>query len=267
MAELERKLKQLGGEVSYPPTPPLAQAVASRLREDSAERRGTVRWRPRTARVALLAAALLLLLVGGVVAAVPAARHTLLDLVGLRGATIERVPALPDDVETRLGDVLGKPTTLESAKQSLAFRPLLPTVLGEPNGVFDAGDLAPPGGEFSATYAPRPGLPESKYTGVGLLINEVNGDFAPGFFGKFVTPRSRVRRLRIDGHPAIWLAGLHGFQRQLHGYYYRDSQPMFRIGRVRLTSSTLLVQRGPVLVRLEGEFNLGHAIAIARSLR
>jgi hypothetical protein len=271
MAEFDRQLEHLGAHLDYPPTPPIAQAIALRLQEGDATTRAHrgVSWRPRTARVAVLAAALLLLLAGVVVAAVPTARHALLDLVGLSGATVERVPALPDGVEAHLRDVLGAPATLESATDSLGFRPLLPTRLGEPNGIFatQPGDFAPPGGELSLTYAPRPGLPESNYTGVGLLVNEVNGNLAPGTFGKLMPPGTRAVRLRIDGHLAVWLEGLHGFFRRLHGFYYRDSQPIFRIGRVRLAANTLLIQRGPVMVRLEGEFGLGRATAIARSLR
>jgi hypothetical protein len=267
MTELDRELQRLAAEVAYPRTPELSGAVGDRLREGGAGRGRALPWRPRTTRVAVIACALFLLLVGGVVAAVPAARHTLLDLVGLRGATVERVPALPEAIEARLGEVVGEPMTLKAVEDSLAFEPLLPTRLGEPNGVFGAGDEAPPGGELSLTYAPRPGIPQSRYTGVGVLVNEIDGAFAPGFYGKFVSPRSRVLRLRVDDHPAVWLAGLHAFYRRLHGYPYQDSQPIYRIARVRLAANTLLVQRGPVLVRIEGELGLGQATDIARSLR
>lgn len=269
MDELDRKLRQLGAEVAYPPTPLLDEAVAARLRQEGTARRRGFSRRPRTARVAVLAAVLFLLLAGGVVAAVPAARDAVLDLVGLRGVSVEHVRALPAGVETHLGEVLGKPKTLEAAEDSLGFAPLLPADLGAPNGVFAGGPagFAPPGGEISLTYAPRPGLPQSKYTGVGLLISEVDGNLAPGTFGKLMPPGARAVRLEIDGHLAIWLAGLHGFFRRLHGFYYRDSEPIFRIGRVRLSSNALLIQRGRVLVRLEGEFELERATQIARSLR
>ena len=110
MADLERQLRQLGAEVEYPPTPQLARAVTQRLAGEGVEsRRPRPSWRPLSARAALLAAALVLVLVGSVVAAVPAARDALLDLVGLRGATVERVPSLPDDVEAQLGIGLGGP--------------------------------------------------------------------------------------------------------------------------------------------------------------
>lgn len=261
MTELERKLRQLGAEVEYPPTPPLAPTVTRRLEEESARggRRGRTAWRTRPARVALITIAVVLLLAGSVVAAVPAARHALLDLVGLRGATVERVPSLPGNLQARPGMGLGNPATLESARRSLAFRPLLPTGIGAPNGVFVGHD--PPGGELSLTYAPRPGLPRSRYTGVGLLIDEIHGNFAPGFFGKLVPRGVPIVRLRVAGEYAIWIEGLHEF-------FYKDAVThTFRRGRTRLAGNTLLVQRGPVMVRIEGKFGLDKAAAISRSLR
>jgi hypothetical protein len=260
MTELEQKLRRSAAEVEYPPTPPISEVVTRRLQEEGVTRPARLTRRPPTLRVALVATAILLLLASGVVAAVPTARQALLDLVGFRGATIERVPSLPDDVEVRLGAGLGEPTTLNSARPLLAFGPLLPTNLGEPNGVFLALDDVP-GGELSLTYAPRPGLPRSRYTGVGLLLNEINGNFAPGFFGKLVPRGVRIERLRVDGHYAIWIEGLHKF-------FFKDATThTYRIGYTRLAGNTLLVQRGPVMVRLEGEFDLDGAIAIAQSLR
>jgi hypothetical protein len=259
VAELERQLQRLDAEVEYPPTPPLARTVAQRLQAEGAgERSARDSLRPQTARVALLVTALVLILAAGVVAAVPAARNALLDLVGLRGATVKRVDTLSDDVEARLGIGLGEATTLEFARSSLAFHPLLPTGLGKPNGVFL--NSSPPGGELSLTYGPRPGLPRSRYTGVGALLNEVNGNFAPGFFGKFVPRRIRIERLQVNGDHAIWVQGLHEF-------FYRDSHRTYRIEKTRLADQALLVQHGPVLIRIEGAFGLDQATAIARSLR
>lgn len=261
MTELDQMLRRLGAEVEYPPTPPLAQAVTQELegerKEGAGRRPPSFTPRPLTARAALLAAILVLLLAATVAAAVPAARNALLDLAGLRGATVERVDTLPDDVRARLGLGLGEASTLESAVPSLAFRPLLPADLGEPNGIFLNRD--PPGGELSLTYAPRPGLPRSRYSGVGLLLNEVNGHFAPGFFGKLVPRGVRIERLRVAGNHAIWVRGLHEF-------FYQDSTHTYRIERARLADRALLIQRGPVLVRIEGDLSLDMAKVIARSL-
>ncbi|HEY0391637.1 MAG TPA: hypothetical protein VGC63_08010 [Solirubrobacterales bacterium] len=262
MTDFNQRLRQLGAEVEYPPTPPLARAVTQRL-DDEREKpagswAGSLTWPPLTARAALLAAVLLLLVAGTVVAAVPAARHALLDLVGLRGATVQRVDTLPEGVKARLGQGLGEASTLEAVERSVAFHPLLPSDLGEPNGVFLNRD--PPGGELSLTYAPRPGLARSRYTGVGLLVNEVNGTYVPGFFGKLIPRGVRIERLHVAGHHAIWVEGLHEF-------FYKDSTHTFRIERTRLAGNALLVQSGPVLVRIEGRLALGRAAAIARSLR
>jgi hypothetical protein len=294
MSELESRLRGLAAEVDYPPTPPIAATVIGRLEEErdgsatprrdgsaTPRRRGVDpggrsrperrAWRRLTTRTAILAAALVLLAAGVVAAAVPSVRDSVLRLVGLRGATIERVPALPANVQRHLGHVLGTPTTLAAAGESLAFTPLLPSGLGRPNGVFVSGRddpraEAPPGGELTLTYPPRPGLPRSRYTGVGLLVNEIDGRLAPGTFGKLMPPSSRADRFRLDGELALWIEGLHGIYRQLHGYYYKDTEHNFRIGRVRLSGNTLLLQQGPVLVRLEAEFDLPQAIHIARSL-
>lgn len=261
MSEFERELRRIGAEVEYPPTPALVEAVAERLRAEDVTGATRSSRRPPTLRVALVAAAVFLLLAGGVVAAVPAARHALLDLAGLRGATVIRVPFISGNVEARPGRALAGPISLESARRELSFEPLLPADLGEPDGVFTAVEYVPPGGELILTYAPRPGLPLSRYTGVGLLIDEINGNFAPGFFGKLVPRGVRIERLRIDGHYAIWVEGLHEF-------HYKDGTThTFYLGRARLAGNTLLVQRGPVMVRIEGEFGLGKASAIARSLR
>ena len=200
-------------------------------------------------------------------AAVPSLREEVLEWVGLRGATIERVPTLPKDVQRRLSHVVGRPTTLGAAADALAFTPLLPTGLGDPSGVFIAAGTYPPGGELTLTYPPGPGLPRSKYSGVGLLVDQVDGRLAPGTFGKLMPPTTGAERFRIDGNLALWIEGLHGFYRQLHGYYYKDSHHNFTSGKVRLTGNSLLVQRGPVLVRLEGEFDRAEAGRIARSLR
>jgi hypothetical protein len=65
----------------------------------------------------------------------------------------------------------------------------------------------------------------------------------------------------VDGHDAIWVEGLHRF-------FFRDATThTYRIGRTRLAGNTLLIQRGPVMVRIESKFGLERAIAIAGSLR
>jgi hypothetical protein len=256
MVDLEPRLHELGTVIDYPPTPQIAEQVGRNLQEGIAPgKRG--RRAPRL-RVVLVAVAALLLLAAGATAAVPSTRHAVLEFLGLRGETVRRIPRLPENVRAKPSWHLGRPTTLEDAEKALPFSPLLPTGLGEPNGVFVSSEV--PGGALTLTYAPRPGLPRARLTGVGLLVNELNGHFAPAFHGKLVPPEAKIERLGIDGNYAIWIEGLHVF-------FFKPTDHIFHIGRSRLAANALLVQRGEVMVRLEAEFDKATAVEIARSLR
>jgi hypothetical protein len=257
MAELEPRLRELGAVIEYPPTPPIAARVGRGLREGAGLRRRGLS-APRL-RLALVAVGTVLLLAAGAAAAVPSVRHAVLDFLGLRSETIRRVPRLPENVRAKPGWHLGRPTTLEAAEQALPFSPLLPAGLGDPNGVFVSSEV--PGGELTLTYSPRPGLPPAKLTGAGLLVNELNGHFAPAFHGKLLPPGARIERFGIDGSYAIWIEGLHVF------FFKPAADHTFHIGRSRLATNALLVQRGEVMIRLEADFDKATAVEIARSLQ
>jgi hypothetical protein len=76
-----------------------------------------------------------------------------------------------------------------------------------------------------------------------------------------VPPGARIDRFRFRGQFAVWIEGLHAF------FYKPRADYTFHIGRSRLAANALVVQRGPVMVRLEGKFDKATALAIARSLR
>lgn len=256
MSDLESRLHALGADIEYPPTPPIAAEVGRDLREQPSPRLHARR--APGLRFVIIAAAVLLVLAAGATAAVPSARDAVLEFLGLRGETIEHIPRLPVNVRAKPGWHLGRPTTLEAAETAMPFSPLLPADLGEPNGVFVSGEV--PGGALTVTYAPQPGLPHSRFTGVGLLVNELNGHFAPAFHGKLLPPGATIERLGINGSYAIWIEGLHVF-------FFKPSDHIFHLGRARLAANALLIQRGEVMVRLEAEFDKPTAIEIARSLR
>jgi len=201
----------------------------------------------------------LLLLAAGTAAAVPSARHAVLDFLGLRAETIRRIPRLPENVRAKPSWHLGRPTTLEAAEATLPFPLLAPSGLGDPNGVFVSAEV--PRGALTLTYSPRPGLPQARLTGAGLLVNELNGHFAPAFHGKLLPPGARIERFGIDGDYAIWIEGLHVF------FYKPAADHTFHLGRSRLATNALLVQRGEVMVRLEADFDKATAVEIARSLQ
>ncbi len=253
MTELERRLTQLGHELDWPAAPDLAANLRERLAAPVPGRRRPVVFR-RSLAIALAA---LLLLAGAVVAAVPSARDAVLEFFGLQGATVERREQLPRTPPPR-GPSLGEPTTLEAARDSLAFEPLLPEAAGEPDGVFV--DQGVQGGRLSLTYRPRPGQPEARSTGLGLLVDEFRGDLAPEYVGKIGGQGTRIRHLLIGDDRAIWLEGAP------HFFFYRSPDGQIMEDRLRIAQNVLLIERDPLLVRLEGAFSLERAQALARSL-
>ena len=254
MPELERMLAQLGEELDWPATPDLAPRVLGRLEEARPRR---ARAFPIARRSLALAFAVLLLLAGAAVAAIPGVRHAVLDFFGLRGATVERRATLPPAPPPRPLQ-LGARTTLADARDRLAFTPLVPSDPGAPDAVYVRRSA--PGGELSLTYGPRPGLPRARSTQLGLLVTEFRGDLSPEYAGKIAGQATTVERLRVDGEPAIWVAGAP------HFFFYRTPDGRFVERRLRIAQNVLLLQRGRLLVRLEGAMGRDRAVSIARSL-
>lgn len=271
MSELERQLTQLGRELDWPPTPDLARSVSARLADTAARPPAPTRrarWSARARRGGSaparlrrsLALALLVLLVlaGGVIAAVPSVRDSVLEFLGLQGATVERREELPR-VPRPQPLQLGERTTLVRVRASIDFDPLVPRAAGRPDAVFLGGGVA--GGELSLTYRARPGLPEARSTGLGLLVSEFRGDLAPEYLGKIAAQATSVERLRIGGERAIWLEGAP------HVFFYRTAGGSFAEDELRIAQNVLLLERGKLLVRLEGAFGRSRALELARSLR
>ncbi len=260
MPELERMLSRLGEELDWPPTPELAPAVMGRLDEPAPRRRFAGLLPPAGLRRSLaLAAVGLVVLAGTAFAAIPDVRDAVLDFLGLQGATVERRETLPTPPPERPLD-LGARTTLAAAGDRLGFAPLVAGAgLGAPDGVYVRSGL--PGGELSLAYRARPGLPRTGTTRLGLLVSEFRGDLSPEYLSKVVGQSTTVERLRIDGEPAIWIEGAP------HFLLYRDPRGDVQESTLRLAQNVLLLERGPLLVRLEGAFGRERAVAIARSLR
>ena len=89
MPELERTLVALGRGLAWPETPPLARDVRARLAAGDRRRFAVLERRTLALAVAILAVAV------GAVMAVPQTRAAILEFLGLRGVTIQRVEELP----------------------------------------------------------------------------------------------------------------------------------------------------------------------------
>lgn len=278
--DLERALIDLGPRLAYPPTPDLAPAVRARLAAHPHARRP-----PRrgffTPRWGLALAAVFVLLAGIPLVVSPSARTAVAERLGLRGVKITYVPTAPAPtpasptgapvpVEVHLG--LGEPLTLAEAPARVPYRVLLPSLpdLGPPDQVFVTQVV--PGGQVALVYRPRPGIPDTTEagvrprpglpgTGVGILLTQFRGDFAPEFLGKGIGPGTRLEQVTVNGAPGYWIEG------QPHALFYRDANGEIHDDRVRLAGNTLLWEQDGLTLRLESALTREEALRIAESVR
>lgn len=256
MTELEQRLSRLASELDWPEAPELASAVRRRIASQPTQRSPRVpgiRLR-RSLAIAVLG---LLVLAGGVFAAVPSVRDAVLDLFGLRGATVERreqLPRPPDLARLDLGDRV----TLARARDLVGFAPVLPEAAGRPGAVYFSD--AVPGGELSLAYPAGPEQPEARTTGLGLLLSQFRGDLTPDYYGKLAGQATVVDELTLNGERALWLEGAP------HLFFYRPPGEPFRDHALRLAENVLLLEHGRLLMRFEGAFTRERALELARSI-
>jgi hypothetical protein len=239
VTELERELLSLGRELEWPPVPAVDLG-----REQP--RPSTFRMR----RVVALAFALLVVVVGTAFA-VPQSRDAILEWLGLQGATVERVVALPR-VPVTADLALGQPVSLAEAQRRAGFEVLVPRRLGEPDEVFF--DESTPGGRVSLVY---------RTDGeIGALVTEFPGNQAPELIGKLVAAGAVVENVRVNGHRGLWISG------GRHVFFYRDPSGEVRDETLRLAANTLLFEGGDgVLVRIESRLDKTDMLDAAASMQ
>ena len=245
MSELERELRTL--EMAWPATPDLEAAVRPRLEIPAPPRHA-----PRRRRLALFLAGLLL---GGTAALEPA-RSAVLELLGLRGVRIERREPEAPGRPPGTGLQLGRPVALAQAQRAAGFTARPPEDPGRPDGVFVAD--GPGGARISFTYRPRPGLPESARTGVGILVTLLRPSVRP-VLEKTAGAGTEVIGFEVGGSRAVFISGAP------HGVAYSSADGGFFEAQ-RLAGTTLLVERDDLLIRVEGDLDRARAVAIARSI-
>ena len=209
-------------ELEWPPEPDVAPRVRARLE----------RKRRRWPRIAIPVAVLVL------VAAVPPARSTVLDWLGIGGETIERVPEAPSPAPAPLD--LGTRVPLPRGA-------LVPAALGRPDAVYEAGD------RVTFLYKPRPGMPE-------VLLDQFPGRTRETYVRKQVGPHTRIDRVTVEGEPGFWLSGAS------HSLLYEDPSGTVLDIPARLAGPTLVWRHGDRTLRLEANVTKSRALAIARSI-
>jgi hypothetical protein len=238
MPELETRLRALAGELAFPDTPELAEAVAYRLAEPPPRRR---RWTVRLA----VALAVLVAAAAATLALSPGARSAFLEWLGIRSAVVVRVEELPPVTPSESLEFLGEQVSLEEARRRAGFEPLQLEGAGPPDAV----------------YVKEPGMISFVYgrdLDVRLILSQVNGTLDEGFvFKKVGAGGTLVEKLTVDGGRGLLLTG------EPHGFAYVAPDGSFRDERLYLARDVLLWERGPLTLRLEGELTRDEALALA----
>ena len=262
--ELEQELRALGSQLVFPETPDLTARVRARTRARPPQRFWGA-WGPGWRAVA--AAVLLLGVVTAALVGWPDARAGIAQRLGLRGATIEQVPALPtaspspaiSTVAPALGEAwaLGNHTTLAGSETSVGVLVPADSQLGPPAAVYQRGS------QVTLVYGGRRELPADPQSGVALLLTETplppGGIDAP-VLRKVVGPGTSIEQLDLDGNLAFWLEGAP------HQLYLPDSQGRFQANQVWLAGNVLLWEQHDKLMRIETTASKETASRIAMSV-
>jgi hypothetical protein len=250
MADLHAELSAL--RVKWPETPDLTEAVLAGIAQPAGPPRRRPGWRPVLAyAVAAIAVAFAITM-----AASPDARSAVLEWLGLESVEVERreptaPPPQPGTLGSGLG--LGTPVTLAEARERSPFL-RLPTAegLGRPDAIYLGGE------SVSLVYGERAGYARADATGAALLVQEFRARVTP-FIMKSVGEGARLERLRVDGAPAYFIVGSHGFAYEQEGSADFEQQ--------RIAGNTLLVERPDgLLIRVEGDVSRDQAVAVAQSI-
>ncbi|MFL5971166.1 MAG: hypothetical protein ACJ750_02130 [Gaiellaceae bacterium] len=239
MTELERALLTVGRNLELPVTPDLTGAVRTRLAEGR---------RPSLfSRRALIVALAVLAVALGAVLAVPQARSTIRDWLGIGNVTIRYVEDLPPVDQATAGLELGEQMSLEEARERAGFRVRVPTVEGldDPPKVFYNDTSSQVAFLYGSEEKPK------------LLITQAD---ARGAIEKLVNLNVTERELVVvePGYAGIWLYG------EKHAIFYpsTDHEEPFR-----LVGNALVYEIDGVTLRIEAEISKDDALRIARSMR
>jgi hypothetical protein len=245
---LEGELRALAD--AFPVAPALAHRVMAATQRATAVRR-------RRRRVALLALALILLVPATALAVSGDLRDSVLQTFGLRNVRITTVPRFPEIGPEASRLQLGRKVSLAQARAALGSQVRPPTVLGAPDGIFV--ERLDSGADVSFLYEPRT---VARRMGVRkrVLVSVVRGTIDKTILGKTIASNTKATPFDIDGAPALLLSG------HAHLLVIFRARGGLDQTYARRVGTTLLVQRGDLLVRVEGDLPEDRLIAIVRSL-
>jgi hypothetical protein len=231
MSELELRLADLGEALAFPPTPAFELTLEPRRR--------------RGLRPLVVALAVALVVVAGTLALSPGARSAFLELFHVRGATVRKVDELPEVQRIQRLELLGERVTRAEAERRVSFRLL---DLGEPDSIYvREGVLA------TLVYG---GIDEPR-----LLLTEARGAIFEGFVQKSAGSGTDIEQVSVDGARGLFVSG------EDHFVMFRNGRGQIDDERSFLAGTTLLWNRGDLLLRLEADVTRTEAIELAESIR
>jgi hypothetical protein len=231
MSELELRLNALRDEIDWPETPEFELTL-----ERTQARRLPL-------RPLALGFAILLAVLAGVLALSPGARSAFLEIFHIRGATVERLETLPDVPAQRLD--FGERVSRTEAERRSGF-PVV-DLGGKPDAIFIRPD-----GLVSVVYG-DPDRPR-------LVLSQARGAIFEGFMKKTGGSGTIVRYVTIKGRPGLFVTG------DEHYVMFRDRYGNITDEKTYLAGTVLLWNRGPLLLRLEGDMTLAEARRLANSV-
>lgn len=253
--DLERALDDLRTHIAFPEPPDIAATVGTTLRREPRRRAGRPVIRPGLVAAGIALVACL------VVVSVPQARRAVADWLGIGGIRIRTEGSAPTPAPNASKLLLGSPVTLEEARAIAGFDIRLPAadVAGSPASLYVIRDAAGP--RVSAVYPASARFPDTKETGVGLLLTQFEATFERELLSKLAAdPATSLRGVRIGGVPGYWISGAP------HVLYYLGTDGDVITDSVRLAGNTLLWEIDGVSYRLESSLSMDAAIEIAETL-
>ena len=242
---------------AWPATPPLADAVADRIRDAGSRhplRAGLSV--PSRLRTVLVAVAVMLALATAAVAAKL--------VIDIGAVSVKTVPGTPGPLRPESGPAFGdRVGTVSRAEEAAGFAVAAPAVLGRADRVWVASAVPEGGTEVPTTrvtlaWNPRPDLPVIDPLRWGAILMEFTGEAEIASKTVFAETGS-IRPVRMEGAAAYWLVGEHSLT--------ISSPDGSGTTTMRVSGHVLIWQRGNRTLRLETSLDLAEVLAVARSVR
>jgi hypothetical protein len=189
----------------------------------------------------------------------PGAREAVARLLGVVGIRIETGVETTVPPAFDLG--LGTEVSAAEAPRLVDYDILFPSNsdLGAPDSIFYNEERL--GGQISLVWAPRPNLPETAESGIGMLISSFRGSLDSSTYAKELDPsRNLLLDVEVRGRPGFWIEG------EPHVFLFENPNGGIEFESIRLAGNVLLWEENGVTMRIESALPREDVLRIAETL-